>query len=525
MANQRCVDSLCQPVHTRRLFSRGNPMFATNFLRTFALGAMLFVLGASATHAQPLRSLAQSQPLAGRYIVVFKSGTTNPGAEAASIARAAGGKVHHVYTSAIKGFSGSLPEHALQGVRNNPNVDYVEQDQTVSVNASQTPATWGLDRIDQADRPLDTLYAYNYTGAGVHAFIIDTGIRADHVEFAGRVLPGMSSIPDGNGTNDCNGHGTHVAGTVGGTVYGVAKQVKLVPVRVLDCEGSGSWSGVIAGLDWMANGTLRPAVANMSLSGGYSAAINSAVAGVVSKGVTIAVAAGNSNADACTTSPASEPSAITVGASTSADARASYSNWGKCLDLFAPGSSITSAWHTNATVTNTVSGTSMATPHVTGVAALGLQANPGAAPLAVASWVLASATPNRLQSVGYGSPNLLIYSLGAGAPTQPTPIYVAVKSLSGSTAKAKNRGWSATATVTVRDVQSGAGVANATVAGRFSPGGSAACITGPTGSCSVSAAYSASVGGTTYTVEALTGTNLIYEASQNIATQTTFARP
>lgn len=490
-----------------------------------AIAVSLGALAAASAQAQPVRGFAASQPVPGRYIVVFKNGVGDPAAEAAGLARAAGGQVHHVYTAALKGFAASLPAQALQGLRNNPNVDFVEQDQTVSLTASESQATWGLDRIDQADRPLDTVYNYNYTGSGVYAFIIDTGIRADHVEFTGRVLPGTTSISDGNGTNDCNGHGTHVSGTVGGTVYGVAKQVKLVPVRVLNCSGSGTWSGVIAGIDWAANSSLRPAVANMSLGGGLSSSVNAAVAGAVSKGVVMAVAAGNDNANACSYSPASEPSAITVGATTSADARASYSNYGSCVDIFAPGSSITSAWNTGPTATNTISGTSMATPHVAGVAALALQANPGATPAAVASWIVANATANRISSTGTGSPNLLLYSLGGGTPTPPAAQTIAVKSLAGSTAKVNGRNWRATATIAARDVNSGAALANVTVSGSFAPGGSVSCVTGTSGSCAVSATYGSSVTAATYTVNGLAGSNMVYDASQNAASQLTFTRP
>jgi aqualysin 1 len=324
-------------------------MFA-NVLRPLHLCSAALVLASALAHAQtpdsgPSHPFAQSRPIASRYIVVFKSDLANPSAEAANQIRNAGAsaQLHYLYSAALKGFAATLPDSALAAIRSNPAVDYVEQDQTVSLVQAQSPATWGLDRIDQVDRPLDTIYHFGYTGSGVSAFIIDTGIRADHAEFTGRLLPGFTSISDANGTSDCNGHGTHVAGTVGGTTWGVAKQVSLTPVRVLNCKGSGTWSGVIAGIDWVASTTLRPAVANMSLSGGLSASVNAAVAGAVAKGVTMVVAAGNSNANACNYSPASEPSAITAGATTSSDARASYSNYGSCVDIFAPGSSITSA--------------------------------------------------------------------------------------------------------------------------------------------------------------------------------------
>jgi subtilisin family serine protease len=489
---------------------------------------------AQAGDSPPTHPYAQSRPIPGRYIVVFKNSVANPAAEAASIARANGGQLHHTYTSAIKGFAASLPDAALQGIRHNPNVELVEQDQTVSLQQSspQDQATWGLDRIDQADRPLDTQYHFTGTGAGVNAFIIDTGIKPNHVEFTGRLLPGYNTVADYNGTADCNGHGTHVAGTVGGTTWGVAKGVSLIPVRVLDCNGSGTWSGVIAGVDWVANSTLRPAVANMSLGGTASASLDAAVAGAVAKGVTVVVAAGNSNLDACTSSPAREPSAITVGATTSADARASYSNYGACVDIFAPGSSITSAWNSTPDSYYTISGTSMASPHVTGAAALALAANPTASPAAVALQLKSGATPNRITSVGTGSPNLLINSLGTGGGGNPAPApepvtqTVAFKSMAGSSARTGGN-WKASAVVTVRDVNSGATVANATLSGGFSPGGTASCVTGSNGSCTLTsgplklkAAQSTVLSGT-----GISGTLMQYDAAQNSVTQIVISRP
>ena len=499
-------------------------MFALGVLAVAACTSLAFAQKASPPAAHPF---ATSSLIPKRYIVVFKDSIVDPAAETATAMRGAGGQVHHTYAHAIKGFAATIPDAALQGIRNNPNVDYIEQDKTVSLNqvSPENQATWGLDRIDQADRPLDTLYHYNYTGAGVNAFIIDTGIRFDHVEFTGRVLPGYNVISDANGTNDCNGHGTHVSGTVGGTTWGVAKAVSLVPVRVLDCTGSGSYSGVIAGIDWVAGSTLRPAVANMSLGGGVSSSVNSAVAGAVNKGVVMVVAAGNSNADACNYSPASEPSAITVGAIASDDSRASYSNYGTCVDIFAPGTSITSAWSTSNTASNTISGTSMATPHVTGVAALALAANPAASPSAVASFLTTNATANKISAVGTGSPNLLVFSLAAGAPTQPATQHIAVQSLTGKSAK-QNSGWRAYATVTIRDLTSLAVVPNVTVSGSFVPGGVASCVTASTGSCTMSSAkLNTSTTSTVMSVSNATGTNMTYDAGQNTVTQITIAKP
>ena len=285
----------------------------------------------------------------------------------------------------------------------------VERDQVFTISTTQSPATWGLDRIDQRARPLSNSYTYTRTGAGVRAYIIDTGIRFSHGEFGGRATSGFDAV-DGGAADDCNGHGTHVSGTVGGATYGVAKGVSLVGVRVLDCAGSGTTSGVIAGVDWVTANHVKPAVANMSLGGGASAALDQAVANSIAAGVTYAIAAGNSNARACNYSPARVATAITVGATTSTDARASYSNWGSCLDLFAPGSSITSSWYTSNTATNTISGTSMATPHVAGVAALYLQGNPGATPATVRNALVANATSGVVGNARTGSPNLLLFT-------------------------------------------------------------------------------------------------------------------
>ena len=470
----------------------------------------------------------QSQAIPGRYIVVFKNTVSNPAAETANVLLGSGAQLHHTYDSALKGFAATIPDAALNGIRNHPSVSYVEQDQTVNLRAVISPQlsdTWGLDRIDQRDLPLNTLYYFSGMGSGVTAFIIDTGIRADHVDFSDRMLRGNNFIADTNGSNDCNGHGTHVAGTVGGSTWGVAKGVSLVPVRVLDCTGSGSWSGVIAGINWVAASTLRPAVANMSLGGGASSAADAAVAGAVNAGVVMVVAAGNSNADACRYSPAREPSAITVGATTSTDSRASYSNIGKCVDLFAPGSSITSAWYTSITANNTISGTSMASPHVTGVAALTLGANPTATPAAVAATLLANATLNHLSSIGSGSPNLLLSTIGA-TDVLPPPAPVAFKSMIGSATKTTGGNWAASAIVTVRNLNTTATVANATVSATFSPGGNSSCVTNSSGSCTLSSgSIKANAASTTLTGNDISGSFMVYDASQNSVSQIVIRKP
>ena len=388
--------------------------------KTFLVVAAFAATASAATAGEFVRAQGP-KAIPDCYIVVLKPGTTvRPGGSKAglTVAQVAvgaaaryGGRVGHFYEHALSGFSLCMPEAGARALANEPNVELVEQDQIMRANVTQTPATWGIDRIDQRNLPLDNSYTYNFTGAGVHAYIIDTGIRATHQEFAGRIGDGFTAINDGRGTNDCNGHGTHVSGTVGGTTYGVAKEVTLHPVRVLSCLGFGSNSGVIAGVDWVRLNHLSPAVANMSLGGGISTALDTAVANSIASGVTYAIAAGNSNADACNSSPARVPTALTVGATTNTDERSSFSNFGTCVDIFAPGSDITSSWNGSDTDTNTISGTSMATPHVAGVAALYLSQFPGSNPAAVATGLTNNATSGIVGNPGPGSPNRLLHSL------------------------------------------------------------------------------------------------------------------
>ncbi len=369
---------------------------------------------ASAQGGGPVQILGADSPTAipGRYIVVFQPGT--PAGEvnaAAEQARGLGAQIDFVYDAALNGFAGSLPEQAIDGLSHNPNLEFIEADQEVTLDTTQSPATWGLDRIDQRKLPLNNAYTYNYTGSGVTVYVIDTGIRISHTQFGGRASYGYDFVDNDSTASDCNGHGTHVAGTIGGSTYGVAKAVKLVAVRVLNCSGSGTISGVIAGINWVTSKhTTGKAVANMSLGGSASSSLDTAVNNSINDGIVYAVAAGNSNANACNYSPARVPNAITVGATTSTDARASYSNIGSCLDLFAPGSSITSAWYTSDTATATLSGTSMATPHVAGVAALYLQGHT-ASPSQVRNAIVNAATTSVVTNAGSGSPNRLLYSL------------------------------------------------------------------------------------------------------------------
>ena len=319
------------------------------------------------------------------------------------------GKLTHVYKNALNGFAVEMSPADAERLSEDFRVAFVEEDGMVSLDATQSNPPWGLDRIDQRNRPLSGTYTFNWTGAGVFAYVIDTGILTSHTQFGGRAANVFDAF-GGNG-QDCNGHGTHVAGTVGGSTYGVAKSVNLRGVRVLNCSGSGTNSGVIAGVDWVRVNRQNPAVANMSLGGGASSALDTAVNNLSNSGVAIAVAAGNSNANACNSSPARAANAITVGSTTTTDARSSFSNFGSCLDLFAPGSGILSAWIGSTTATRTISGTSMASPHVAGVAALYKQANPGASAATVRNAIVNGATTNVVTNAGTGSPNRLLYSL------------------------------------------------------------------------------------------------------------------
>lgn len=371
-------------------------------------------------------SAATPNPGTTRYIVTFAPGVSAR-AEAARL-RAQNLVVPNVFESVISGLTVELSGVAAQVLGALRGIVSIEPDAIATKLDTQTGATWGLDRIDQRALPLSTDYSYPSTaGSGVTAYVVDTGVRSTHTEFTGRMAPGWTAINDGRGTEDCDGHGTHVAGTIAGTTWGVAKKATIVPVRVLDCFGSGTFSGIIAGLDWIRLNRTGPAVVNMSLGGGLSSTVNTAVANLVASGVTVVVAAGNSNANACNYSPAAAPSAITVGATTATDGRASFSNFGTCLDIFAPGQGITSSVIDSDSATAVYSGTSMASPHVAGAAALYLGANPSATPAAVATSLTQSATTNVVSSPGTGSPNLLLWT--ESGPTTPQPLAVVTSSL------------------------------------------------------------------------------------------------
>ncbi|MBQ1036111.1 MULTISPECIES: S8 family serine peptidase [Micromonospora] len=387
--------------------------------------ATMLAVGAPALAAEPtgaVRAAGGATAVPDSYIVVLKDSAVardRVGDTAKRLSGRHGGTVARTYGAALRGFEVKVSASAAARIAADPAVAYVEQNHTVSISGTQAnPPSWGLDRIDQRNLPLDSSYTYPNTASNVHAYIIDTGIKFSHNDFGGRATSGYDAV-DGGSADDCNGHGTHVAGTVGGSSYGVAKAVQLVGVRVLNCSGSGTNAGVIGGVDWVTANAIKPAVANMSLGGGANTSLDNAVRNSIASGVTYGLAAGNdSGANACNTSPARTTEAITVGSTTNTDARSSFSNIGTCLDIFAPGSSITSAWYTSNTATNTISGTSMATPHVVGAAALVASANPGWTPAQVRNQLVANATPNVVSNPGSGSPNLL---LNVGTGTTPPP--------------------------------------------------------------------------------------------------------
>lgn len=378
-----------------------------------SIAATHFVYAASNV-TNPVNDSSQAKGIIKNQYIVILNKDAGPSKDfAQNIAKQHAGKVLQSYDTVLKGFAIYLPDTAgaafIEAMKKNPHVLSVESDTIVNIDATtQSNPDWGLDRIDQKALPLNSAYSYLQTGSGTTAYIVDTGILSSHQEFSGRVLSGYTAISDGNGTTDCNGHGTHVAGTVGGTTYGVAKNVNLVPIRILGCDGSGASSNVIAGLDWILKNGKKPAVVNMSLGGATSSSLDSAVENLYNNGYVMVVAAGNSNTDACTSSPARVSKAITVAATDNTDTRASYSNYGSCVDIFAPGSQINSSWIGNNTATKILNGTSMATPHVAGVVAEMLQSTPTASPQTISTNLLNQASSNVVKNPS-GSPNRLLY--------------------------------------------------------------------------------------------------------------------
>ncbi|MBM0229552.1 S8 family serine peptidase [Micromonospora sp. ATA51] len=389
-----------------------------------------------------IRAAGGPTAVADSYIVVLKDSAVAPSRVADTARRLTarhGGSVARTWRAALRGFEVRVGAPAAARIAADPAVAYVEQNHTVSIFGTQTnPPSWGLDRIDQRNLPLDSSYTYPNTASNVHAYIIDTGVLFGHNDFGGRAVSGFDAV-DGGSADDCNGHGTHVSGTVGGSSYGVAKAVQIVGVRVLDCQGSGTNAQVVSGIDWVTANAVKPAVANMSLGGSANSSIDTAVTNSINSGITYAVAAGNGDIfgnrqNACNYSPARVASAITVGATQNNDAAASFSNYGTCVDILAPGVNITSAWYTGSSATNTISGTSMASPHVAGAAALVLSANPSWSPQQVRDSLVNNATPNVVTNVGTGTPNRLLYVVNGSTPPPTNDFSVSVSPTTGSTA-------------------------------------------------------------------------------------------
>lgn len=530
-----------------------------SFVKSVIASVMLACLSTSAL-AQTMRHGVMDYGVktsdSDTYIVVYKKGTngavraasgTGAGSTVSSVVRNAAEKktqelrsakrLKHQYSRNFTGFAAKMSRAEALELAQDPNVAFVERDVVYSVasttTTTQTYATWGLDRIDQRDQNRNGLYKYTYTGAGVRVYVLDSGVRASHTELSGRVLPGYNTTSSNTtDTNDCHGHGTHVSATIAGATYGVAKQASIVPVRVLNCLGSGSTSSILAGLEWVSTQTHRPAVVNMSLGGSASFSIDSAIQNLHDSGVAVVVAAGNASIDACTVSPARAAKAITVGSSVWNDTMSSFSNFGSCVDIFAPGSSVTSAGIASDTEVVTQSGTSMASPHVAGVVATYLQKEPTASAAQVEAFIKARATPDVMTGDLKGSVNLMLYSVLEDPVVEP-PIQQALpKMLVSELASYFKTPWYSNSWLIYSGLkivkEDGSPLSGAVVTVKESSGGVEAtftCKTNDNGECRTFRSYSRDFGIINLEVLTVDLDNYEYDSTKNAVSQISVSRP